>query len=228
MTRGTQGLTLIEVMIGITLLGVITLCLGQMSWLMTKGRQRIERRDLQYHAARVTLEKIAGDVGMAFLVRTPALKGTSAGAAVLETAFRGTDRGEADELDFTTLAGRRMIADAKESDQREVGYKVTTVPESKDLKQLVRRESRWIEGDVREGGETVTLIEGIRVFQLEYYDPVKGEWDTEWDSTDRVHQGILPAAVRITLQITDPNSAEQALTFTTVARLALSPGPVEF
>ena len=223
-----RGLTLLEVLIGIALLSIITLCLGQSGTLMTKGRQRMEHRAHAYHAARVTLERIAQDVGMAFLVNSPTLKGMSAGSPVLETAFRGADHGDADALDVTTLSGRRMVADSPESDQREVGYQVMSVPVGEGAKQLIRRESRWIEGDVREGGETIPLLEGIRVFQLEYYDVEQGEWVSEWDSTERAHQGKLPAAVRVTITLQDPNHADAELAFSTVARIGLAPGPMEF
>lgn len=222
------GMTLMEVLIGISILAVITTAVAQISWLMTKGRQRIERRATQYHAAQVALEKIASDVSMAFLVQAPQLKGTNAGAPVLETSFRGSDHGEEDELDFTGLCGRRFVAGAPESDQREVGYRVNTIPDSGGRKELTRRESRWIDGDVREGGETFTVVEGVKAFQLEYYDAEKGEWDSEWDSTERMRQGKLPAAVKITLKLEDPNNKENELTFATVARIGLAPGPMEF
>lgn len=223
-----RGLTLLEVLIGVALLSLMAVVLAQIAGLMTTGRQRADRRALAYHVARVSLERVARDVGMAFLVASPALKGSAAGAPVLETAFRGLDRGDADELDFTTLSGGRYVANRKESDQREVGYQLAPMPEGEEGKRLVRRESRWVSGDIREGGEVVPLCDRVTVFRLEYFDPEKGEWDSDWDSTERAHQGKLPAAVRVTLTLRDPNLPERELTVMTVARVGLAPGPVEF
>ncbi|MBI4365931.1 MAG: prepilin-type N-terminal cleavage/methylation domain-containing protein [Deltaproteobacteria bacterium] len=222
-----RGMTLLEVMIAVALLTIIFVALSQMLRGMTTGRRRIEQRAERIHAARVVLEKMAGDIGMAFLATAPGMRGINAGSAVLETAFRGSDRGEEDELDFTTFAGRRYLADSRESDQRKVGYKIASHPETPDIKQLVRREATVVEGDVREGGTTMALADDIRSLQLEYYDPEKGEWGPDWDSSERAHFGKLPGAVRITIAFPDPNHEDRTLTFGTVARVGLS-APVEF
>ncbi|MBI2346011.1 MAG: prepilin-type N-terminal cleavage/methylation domain-containing protein [Deltaproteobacteria bacterium] len=239
--RGDRGFTLLEVLVSVALLLIMTVSLAQIGWLMTRGRERIEKRAIALHSARTALEKIVNDTGMAFLVATQMVAGTATGTVaavgagapgvstrVTPTSFRGTDRGDQDELDFTTLAGRRYVANIAASDQREVGYRVVPDPEGGDSRQLVRREARFIDDDVRSGGEQFPMVDGVKVFGLEYYDAAKGEWDMEWDSTERAHQGKLPAAVRVTLRIADPLNAERELDFVTVARIGLAPGPVEW
>lgn len=233
MIRNARGLTLFEVMVGVAVMALITFALAQATWQATRAKRGMELREHLYHTGRVALGRIRTDLEMAFLVqRKPE---AVSGQGEFRTAFIGRDSGEEDSIHLTTLSGRRLAAGRPEADQREVGYVVDALadpPESPyplpdGTKRLLRREDPLLDTDVTAGGDTLTLAEGVRTFNLEYWDAAEGSWVADWDSEGTSRPQVLPRAVRITLVLAHPRNAEASVRFQTIAVLGLGPKPLE-
>ncbi len=233
--RGARGFTLIEVLVSIGILAIMATIIAQVQWLATTGVKREERRELIVHAARMALQRLRADVGMAMIV-APTLNPLGRDVSPFQTGFIGTDSSDEDSLVFTTLAGRRLIAGEHASDQREVEYRLEAIEDEETLerypflkgtKQLMRREDRVLDDDIKDGGESVALVMGVQRFTLEYWDKTKGEWVSEWDSTSRSHLNLLPRAVRVVLAVVNPNRPDETVAFQTNAMLELGPDPMK-
>ncbi|XXT19782.1 type II secretion system protein GspJ [Sorangium sp. So ce429] len=194
--RRSGGLTLLEVLVSVAILALIgTLIYGAFDG-MSRSRAGISRISDRYHQGRGAISRISRELQEAFLSRhQPADKNI----AVRLTAFAGQDSSPADRVDFTAFAHRRLLRNAHESDQCEIGYFGSRDPE-RDRLDLVRREAKTIDTEPTRGGVVNVLAEDIESFDVQYLDPVTGEWVDSWDSTQPAAQlDRLPSQVWVTL-----------------------------
>lgn len=123
--RSHSGMTLLEVLIGVFLLMIIMSSLGQATWLTTRGKRRVDDRDLIFHQARVAMQRMVQDISMAILVE-PVLTTLGRDVSAFKTGFIGRDGGKEDTLHLTTLSGRRFVVGVPAADQREIGLVART------------------------------------------------------------------------------------------------------
>lgn len=193
-----RGLTLIEVLVSIAILALIgTLIYGAFDG-MSRSRKGLSRINERYHQGRAALSRIARELQSAYLSRhLPADKNQ----AVWLTAFVGQDLSP-DRVDFNSFAHRKLSRDAHESDQAEIGYFVVRDPEVSGKYDLVRREAMRLDTEPTKGGIINVLAEDVESFNLQYFEPVTGEWVDSWDSTQPAGQlDRLPSQVWVTLVI---------------------------
>lgn len=118
------------------------------------------------------------------------------------TAFVGQQGSPFDRLDFSAFAHRRVQANARESDQCEVGYFVSADPDVEGKMDLVRREQTPADMDPKRGGVVNVLVEDVESFDVRYLDPITNQWFETWDTTQTTAQlNRLPLEVRVTLTI---------------------------
>ena len=242
--RGKGGFTLIEVMIAVAITGVIMTLIWSSSGQSLRAKERVENRDMVFHAGGVALRKLSEDLVMAFVVRTAAAAATSAAQtgegttpvegtaaavpAVFKTFFIGKDEGEADSLSFTSLSHLRLFKNAKESDQCKVAYEIVDSSEVPGRKDLVRREDPWLDATAEVKGAPLTLVEGVKSFEVEYYDQRKGEWAKNWNTEQQDWKDRLPLAARVTLTFADPNDEEQTIPMSTAVMIPLARNAIDF
>lgn len=234
-----HGFTLIEVLVSMAVLAMI---MGSV-WSSTKqsldSKERVEKRDGIYQSGRVALRKVADDISMAFLIKSPAERTAEAAATGTATAevqtrprpitfFIGEDRGERDEMRFTTLSNIRLFKNARQSDQAKVGYSVQPSPQDSQVLNLVRTFSPYLSEQDTVEGSSYVIAENIREFSVEYYDLRKQEWGRAWNSEAIDWKDRLPRAVRITLSFPDPEDDRESIVLRTATMVALSAGPIEF
>ncbi len=159
-------------------------------------------------------------------------------ADLSQTQFMGTEN----ELHFTALSHVRTLAEARESDQIQVGYFVRECT-SRSTRQRVpclwRRHSTILDDRIDQGGTELVLVENVRSFELRYLGAEMGEdWVSGWDSgaasgvatrgpIDGRSQGAFPTAVEVTLEIDDSRSSnqDQGLRMTMVALVRFPNNP---
>lgn len=191
------GLTLIETMLAVMILSMIMMLVWSGFSQTSKNKARVEAQLDRYHSIRVALERLCHELETAFV---SAQQNPSLSLRVTETAFIGKDHMGGDRLDFTSFSHRRLFRDAHESDQNELSYYVTRDPENSEQNDLVRREQNRIDEKPERGGRIEVLIEDVKEFQLEYFDPTTLEWKDEWDTTQAAGQpNRLPAQVKLVL-----------------------------
>lgn len=234
-----RGFTLLEVLISMAVLAMI---MGSV-WGATKqsldSKERVEKRDAIYQGARVALRKISDDISMAFLIKSPAERTATAavtGTATAEvqtrprpiTFFIGEDRGDRDEVRFTTLSNIRLFKNAKQSDQAKVSYSAKPSPDDSQVINLIRTFSPHLNEENTVEGTSFVIAENIQEFSVEYYDLRKQEWGRTWNSETIDWKDRLPRAVRITIAFPDPENDRESIVLKTATMIALSAGPIEF
>ncbi len=218
----TSGMTLVEAMVAVTIVAMV----GAIVWggvsQTTRARARIERQVERYEGLGTALERMTRDLAAAFVSLhvnpDPSLQR-------VRTAFVGVDHAHRDRVDFTSFSHVRLRRDAHESDQHEVGYFMARDPDRPDGWVLARREQRRIDDDPLHGGQVYVLLPHVEEFDLEYLDPIGGQWITTWDSRQLTMQpNRLPAQVKIRLQVQDPLHPDRSAVFGTRATVAVTWG----
>jgi prepilin-type N-terminal cleavage/methylation domain-containing protein len=143
--------------------------------------------------------------------------------------------GSGDRLDFTTRSFLRTRADAKTSDQIEVGYFLkdckSRTNQKESSKCLTRRVSNVLDGKVEEGGEETVLLDNVLQFVIRYtgegYDE---EWTDVWRTGDNASDARtkynFPYAVEVTLGIKEPEKPDsKGLSMTIVAQVRFPNNP---
>lgn len=237
--RSSSGFTLIEVMVAVAIMAVIMALLWSSTSQSLSSKERIENRDMVFHAGGVAMRKISEDLEMAFLARTlqqpqpgqavpsPA-EAAAPGVEPFKSFFIGKDNGDADSVSMTSFAHLRLFKDSKEADQCKVAYEVVQSGDEPGRMDLVRREDVWLDTTTDVKGDPVVLAEGIKAFNLEYYDQRKGEWVKGWNTEQQDWQGRLPLSVRVSMTFPDPGDPEREIPMSTAVMLPLSRGVIEF
>jgi hypothetical protein len=141
------------------------------------------------------------------------------------TRFDGRDRGERDELLFTTMTAARLVRDAKRSDQAVVEYTVGPHPERADELALWRREKPQLDDAPDRGGTKAVVLEHVKAFDVQYWDWKRQEWAREWSASGAERANILPTRVRVRVSLAMPDGSVRP--FETQARVAII-RPLEF
>ncbi|MBW2526428.1 MAG: general secretion pathway protein GspJ [Deltaproteobacteria bacterium] len=193
-------MTLLEVLVSIAIVAMIgTLLYGAFHG-MTRSRSNMDLVNDRYQQGRAALSRMARELSASFLsAHEPFSAQMGTQQAHRQTAFIGSDSNPTDRVDFTSFSHRRLGADSHESDQNELSYFAARDPDTGNL-DLVRRESRYIDDDPAHGGVVQVLAENIDSFEVQYLDPMTGEWVESWDSTQPAGQfGRLPMQIWIVL-----------------------------
>jgi len=243
--RSLAGFTLLEVLVSIGLLSIIMSIVWSTTSLTNKSKKRVEDRYQAYHEGAVVLRKISEDLSMAFLAKKVAPQTSPAASAQtlpqpatpdsqaslperMKSFFIGEDRGERDSLRFTSFSHLRLYKDAKESDQCKLYYEVSPMPGDSSRYNLVRHEEAWLDDTTEVKSPGLVLAEDIKEFNLEYYDQKKDEMVKGWDTEKQDWMGRLPAAVKVSIVLTDPIDPTKTIPMSTSVLLPLSKGPIEY
>lgn len=192
-------MTLIEVLVGIAILGLVTTMIWAGFSQTSRNKRRVEESADTYHVLSIALERIVRDLSTAFVSvhvnPSPSLQ-------AMQTVFIGTDKGDTDRLDIASFSHQRLYQNAHESDAEEVSFFVTRHPQHSERKVLARRQQRRIDDHPKEGGQSMILVDDVVSFELEYLDPLTNEWLRSWDTTQASGQlNRLPAQVKIILTV---------------------------
>lgn len=230
--RSGRGMTLIEVLVSVAVIAMIMVILWSSSGQLMNAKERVKQRDRAYQQMRGVLVKMEADLSSAFLSRSVPI-GTPEGMEGAEipgrmtTFFKGKDSDKGDELSLTTFSHLRLFKNSKESDQSQVKYFVQSSEKYSDAMDLYRIEIPWLDADTNVEGEQVLIAEGIREFNLSYYDDRKDEWTREWDSDGIDWKGKLPKAVKVIVSVVDPNDKDKVIVLMTSFMVPLSKGMVQ-
>jgi general secretion pathway protein J len=217
MKRALRGFTLMEVMVAVAitaLMGTIVTMAFQTGF---RAKEVIEGEAEHYRMVRVALNRMAREIGSAFVSDRYDPK------RYRDSNDRPTNFvGERDRLLFTTFAHQRLYTDSKESDQAVVEYFVESSTEkgARGRQDLKRRVNPNIGERMDRGGTTDVLFEGVKKLEFEYWDSERKEWEDEWDTRRNERKAFLPTRVRITLVALDENGKEAR--YTTQSRILLN------
>lgn len=213
--RPHRGFTLVEVMIALTLLALVSTALVTAFTYSFETKRRVTAVNERYHEGRQTMTRMARELRMAF-IRPEVPEELREEDPTMITRFEGRE----DQIHFATTAHLRIHAGSKESDQSEVAYFLGRSDESTYKgRTLFRRESKRIDDRPERGGHIWPVIDGVKEFRIEYWEDHSGDdsWRKSWDSHDDPKEPLLPARLRITLELESPLEDGPPIRFVTQA-----------
>jgi general secretion pathway protein J len=206
--RHAAGFTLIELLVAIGILAMIaTLVYGAFAGLKS-SRDGLMRVGDRYREGRLAMTRVVRDLKSAYLsLHAP----IDQSLAVWRTAFSGTRGNPADRVDFNSFSYQRRDKDSHESDECELSYFGSTNPDQPDIIDLARRVTPRLDLEPERGGRVEVLATDIDLFNLEYLDPLSGEWLENWDTTQAIGQANrLPLQVRVILVLNEGARSESS------------------
>lgn len=216
----SAGFTLVEMLVAVAILAMISVLIYSAFAGLKHSKEGIQRVNDRYREGRLAIDRISRELQSAYLslqVQTP----LNQAIAVQKTAFVGTQGTPADRVDFNSFANRRIERDSHESDQCEISYFGSENPEKHGVIDLVRRISKHPDLEPTKGGRVEVLATDIDLFDLQYLDPLTGQWVDTWDSTQAIGQpNRMPLQVRVLLVLnggrrTSESNGRQTIRFMT-------------
>ena len=197
-----KGFTLIEVMIALGLLALIGVSVASSMTSSFYATDLVSTNNERFHEGRQVMTRISRELRMAFLRAEPPQEAREEDPAVL-TRFKGED----DEIYFASTSHMPIYKGVRESDQTEISYFLARRNNDTEYKgkTLFRRESKRIDDRPDKGGHIWPVVDGVKTFKIEYWDDSKeigdDAWERSWDSHENELEPLLPARVRITLEL---------------------------
>jgi len=197
-SRGPRGFTLVELLVAIVVLSLISLLIYNAFASMKRSREGIERVDDRYREGRLAMTRMVRELQSAYISLHAPINNS---LLVQKTAFIGTTGTPADRIDFNSFSNRRMDKNSHVSDQCELSYFGSPNPDVSGVTDLARRISTQLDLEPKKGGRVDVLATDIDLFDLQYLDPMTGNWVETWDTTSTItgQPARLPVQMRVLL-----------------------------
>jgi general secretion pathway protein J len=219
-----RGFTLLELLVAIAILAMVSMMIYAAFAGLKNSKEGIARVDDRYREGRLAMARIGRELQSAYLsghAIDPQL-------AIQKTVFIGTRGTPADRLDFNSFAQQRLDRDSHESDQAEISYFGSQDPKRDGKIDLVRRVDVRVDSEPQRGGRVEVLATDIDLFDLEYLDPLSGQWVETWDSTQAVGQpNRLPFQIRVILVLNEGRRASEGRSRGTIRFVAKFALPIQ-
>lgn len=217
--RRRAGFTLIEVLIAVAVMAMITGMLWYSFSQTFKAIDRVQEDADMYRQARQVTSRVPGELAGAFL---PTITSPT---SQVKYEFVAEDDGDTDRVRFVSIAHTKLYTDANESDQAEIEY--FTEPDRKrpGLYRVMRRVDAVPDDRPEEGGATFVVAEGVKEFNLSWYDANKDTWVDYWDTTKIEHNQRLPYSVRLLVTMVDSRGEDRTWATAAMIRLAKPSDP---
>lgn len=217
--RSQRGLSLIEIMISLAILGVMMAIAWSTISASSQARIAFTALEERNHEVRTALARMVTDLESSYL----------SGNDLPNIDNRRTMFiGKSEELRFSTFAHVSLWADANESEQTVVIYFLDDQrgPNSAGKDALYRKELRRQSNEAWEGepGELDVLLTDVEELEIQYWDWKDKKWKETWDSTKQDgEKDRLPVRVRIAIEY--KNARGDELKIETQARLLIQEIP---
>lgn len=193
--RQLRGFSLLELTLAMAMVAMLALTLYTSMRVAIQARRSATAAVAPVRAVTIAIDLVCNDLQS---VMSP--NGNYAGP------FLGTHQAgsgdDADTLDFFCI-GRDGDAASLDKPWSE-GIREVVLALNTDVTppNLVRRVTRNLQPKVQTDPDEEVLCRGVRALSIRYYDGT--DWQEDWDSTGL--GDILPLAVAITIELSDPNN----------------------
>jgi type II secretion system protein J len=204
--QDTQGFTLLEVLIAISIMATILVILfGTYSAAVDRAARSRELSQI-YHEARVLLQLLANDLRSSYVKESiEQAQQVAHQVRVNPTTFIGEDHSDADKpadkLTFsTTLPVQRP--DVPDTEMCRVSYSLEEVNDPPQSRALFRRVNCSLDPLATDQDHLFLLTDLAHGLDFKYYDEQGTEY-LDWNSNEPQGGKRLPARVKITLVLAD-------------------------
>ncbi len=208
--NGESGLTLLEIIFAVTLMLIMTMATSSVLRNGLDMRIELSQRSRVTHRINVILQKVSDDLQHSFLVPSQQV---FIRKAEIKTLFRIKPWDNSAELRMTTMNHIPHMANAKESDQTFVIYRIDKDPKT-NRPNLYRGEAATLPEDLEQDIPMSILAQNIKSFKIRPWDGT--EWREEWDSNRSDWRDQLPRMVEIVVEAYayDPPNPEEPVSET--------------
>ncbi|MBP7517635.1 MAG: prepilin-type N-terminal cleavage/methylation domain-containing protein [Desulfobulbus sp.] len=211
-----KGFTLLEVLLAVTVLGVVAAMLS----LSLGGTLRVvaatEQQEAAHHQAHTALRRLTADLASAVQAGEIAFTGQ----AGVDGAEGDAEAGEL--LRFVSLAHLVFNPAPQRSNEAMIAYRVVPDADDRHRLKLLRADTVVLPGIDPEAAQDdeipFLLADNLRAVRLAYLDREGREydgWGSEQEAADQAEPRPLPAAVRCTLEFWLDADSETFQAFTT-------------
>jgi prepilin-type N-terminal cleavage/methylation domain-containing protein len=205
--RTQSGLTLLEVLVAIGILGIIlTVVYGAYTTNADTIQSARKMAEIN-QVARIVLDLISKDLQCA-IVEVPDESGEVT-LAMLAEDLEIDDR-PADKIDFTSLNHLALGPQDLRTDLCEIGYYLKE-DEEQEMLILYRRDDPTVDDRLTEGGSSFELAQRVGGLNFIFLNPFGEEFDS-WDTSDEGFEEQLPALIKIALILLDEQGYEHVFT----------------
>ncbi|MCB9638040.1 MAG: prepilin-type N-terminal cleavage/methylation domain-containing protein [Myxococcales bacterium] len=224
--RAEAGMTLLEIMISVFLIGMLGVATMGVITRTQNAREVIGQINDRYHGARVVLDRMSREIAMTYV----SIPGSAVNdlSRIPLTLVRGTAESPINRLLFSTFSHVRMVRNARESDQAIVEYYGKPNPKDPKVNLLLRRVKPVINHEPERGGVAYVMLERVKRLEIRYWDKRKNDWIDNWDTTkvefggrigNNVGRVFIPPLIEIKLTVADKKGDET--TFLTRTRIMM-------
>ena len=197
--REERGFTLIEIMIAILIIGFMTMLMGDATRRSFEVKDRLHDKAELFHNLRTLQFLLSRDIRLAYNLpkeeKTEEEKAREAEKKEEPPRFSPLFKGDKNRVLFSTTSHRRLYEESTESELAIVEYRLETSEEDPELKQVVKREKVFFDGDPDRGGDEYPVADQLIDLSLKYYDKENNQWSEAWDSTGGTQIGKFPDTV---------------------------------
>lgn len=197
------GLTLMEIMISIAILGFMMTMAWTTMNITIESKNRSELSQERNHELRVAMNLMVRDFSSAYLSNNEDKNMDNR-----RTLFIAKDGSPVPDVRFSSLGHRVLWSDANESEQTLISYTYESDRQNPGQTNLIRRESRRLSNEPWESepAEVDILLRDIERVEFEYYDWREDDWQDTWNTMNAdSEKDKLPEFVRIKVTLEDQN-----------------------
>ncbi len=192
--RGASGgFTLLEVLIAVSILGMIMTILYMSFRTTLSAPDELGAIQERYVSLGRAMNRMAREIEMTFISLNYNNK--------YETSPKTLFKLKEGRLDFSAFAHLKITKNAKESDQCAISYFLKEDPSDRNKQNLMRRETNRLDKEPEKGGVSYAMLEDVLDFKIEAWNG--DDWVLEWDVSKVEYLNKLPERLRISVTIFD-------------------------
>lgn len=189
-------MTLIEIIFAVTLILIMTIATSSVIRSGIDMRVELSQKSKVNHRMMVAMERIVDDLQQAFILDSQRVELNYVERAT-KSIFSIFGASDGIELRLTTMSHQVMFANAPESDQTFVLYKLQKDTKTQ-ITNLYRADNKVIPTNFDEDPPMQILARNIKSFKLFAWNG--DDWREEWNSNKSEWRNMLPRMVRIEIE----------------------------
>lgn len=190
------GMTLIEIIFAVTLILIMTIATASVIRSGIDMRVELSQKAKVNHRLMVAMQRLVDDLQQAYILDSQRVELNYVDRTT-KSLFSITPASNAMELKLTTMSHQAIYANAPESDQTFVHYKLEKDNKTQ-LTHLFRADAKVIPTNFDEEQPLQILAKNIKSFKIYAWNG--DDWREEWNSNKSDWRNMLPRLVRVEIE----------------------------